>query len=128
MALAWRPVGRTRLTVTALGMGGAPLSGFRTSVSERYGVETLLAAYAGGVRYFDAAPRYGYDRSEHIFGQALRTARPRHPLPELGWSCPADDRSSSPARSGECNRVATQWERGQRHIFPSRPRFLCRAR
>jgi Aldo/keto reductase family/Phage integrase family len=61
------------LTVTTLGMGGAPLGGFRFSVSERQGVDTLLAAYAEGVRYFDTAPYYGYGRSEHIYGQALRT-------------------------------------------------------
>jgi aryl-alcohol dehydrogenase-like predicted oxidoreductase len=48
-------------------------AGFRINVSERQGVETLLAAYAAGVRYFDTAPYYGYGRSEHIFGQALRT-------------------------------------------------------
>jgi D-threo-aldose 1-dehydrogenase len=73
MALARRPVGRTGLTVTTLGLGGAPLGGFRISVSERQGVDTLLAAYAGGVRYFDTSPYYGYGRSELIFGQALRT-------------------------------------------------------
>jgi len=54
-------------------MGGAPLGGFRFSVSERQGVDTLLAAYAEGVRYFDTTPYYGYGRSEHIYGQALRT-------------------------------------------------------
>ena len=73
MAIAKRPLGRTGLTVTTLGFGGAPLSGFRASVTERQGVDTLLAAYANGVRYFDTAPLYGFGRSEHIFGQALRT-------------------------------------------------------
>src|SRR4051794_11991402 len=93
MALATRPVGRTGLTVTTLGLGGAPLGGFRLSVSERQGVDTLLAAYAGGVRYFDTAPYYGYGRSEHIYGQALRTL---------------DRDSCSPARSAAgCRRRLT---------------------
>jgi D-threo-aldose 1-dehydrogenase len=73
MAVEKRPIGRTGHTVTTLGFGGAPLGGFRTSVSERQGVDTVLAAYAQGVRYFDTAPLYGYGRSEHIYGQALRT-------------------------------------------------------
>ncbi len=73
MAIASRPLGRTGLTVTTLGFGGAPLGGFRVNVSERQGVDTLLAAYANGVRYFDTAPYYGYGRSELIFGHALRT-------------------------------------------------------
>jgi D-threo-aldose 1-dehydrogenase len=75
MAIAKRPLGRTGLTVTTLGFGGAPVGGFRFDVSERQAVDTLLAAYATGVRYFDTAPYYGYGRSELIFGQALRTLK-----------------------------------------------------
>jgi aryl-alcohol dehydrogenase-like predicted oxidoreductase len=41
MDLARRRVGRTGLTVAALGLGGAPLSGFRISVSERQGVDIV---------------------------------------------------------------------------------------
>lgn len=73
MAIAMRPVGRTGLTVTTLGFGGAPVGGFRFNVSERQAADTVLTAYANGVRYFDTAPYYGYGRSELIFGQALRT-------------------------------------------------------
>lgn len=73
MSFAKRPVGRTGLSVTTLGFGGAPLGGFRANVSERQGVDTILASYANGVRYFDTAPYYGYGRSELIFGHALRT-------------------------------------------------------
>lgn len=73
MTMAMRALGRTGLAVTSLGFGGAPLSGFRATVSERQGVDTILAAYANGVRYFDTAPLYGYGRSELIFGHALRT-------------------------------------------------------
>jgi aryl-alcohol dehydrogenase-like predicted oxidoreductase len=46
---------------------------FRFNVGERQGIDTLLAAYAAGVRYFDTAPDYGYGRGGHVFGQALRT-------------------------------------------------------
>ena len=46
MAIEMRPIGRTGLSVSTLGFGSAPLSGFRANVSERQGVETVLAAYA----------------------------------------------------------------------------------
>ncbi len=35
--------------------------------------QTILAAYNNGVRYFDTAPMYGYGKSEHYLGHALRT-------------------------------------------------------
>lgn len=71
-AAASRPVGKTGINVTTLGFGGAPIGGFRFNVSERQGCETVEAAYQAGVRYFDTSPYYGYGRSEHIVGQALR--------------------------------------------------------
>lgn len=71
-ATASRPIGKTGISVTALGFGGAPIGGFRFNVSERQAAETVEAAYASGIRYFDTSPYYGYGRSEHIFGQALR--------------------------------------------------------
>ncbi len=70
--IASRPIGNTGIKVSRLGFGGAPIGGFRFKVSERQAVETIEAAYAGGVSYFDTSPYYGYGRSEHLFGQALR--------------------------------------------------------
>jgi D-threo-aldose 1-dehydrogenase len=35
--------------------------------------QTILTAYNNGVRYFDTAPMYGYGKSEHYLGHALRT-------------------------------------------------------
>ena len=67
-----RQLGATGLTTSALGFGGAPIGGFRFSLSDQQGVETLAAAFAGGIRYFDTSPYYGYGRSELVFGAALR--------------------------------------------------------
>lgn len=74
-----RPVGRSKLKVTRLGFGAAPIGGFRFRIDEIDAIETVIAAYDGGVRYFDTSPFYGYGRSELRIGAALRE-RPRGDL------------------------------------------------
>lgn len=71
-----RRVGRTVLEVTELGLGGAPLGGFRATISDADGVALVDAGYDSGVRFFDTSPFYGYGRSELRMGAALR-GRPR---------------------------------------------------
>ncbi len=72
MALARRRVGKTRLEVTTLGLGGAPMGGFRAKISDAEAVALTDVAYELGVRYFDTSPFYGYGRSELRMGAALR--------------------------------------------------------
>lgn len=72
MTLATRQVGKTKLEVTTLGLGGAPMGGFRATIGDREAVELVDEAYAAGVRYFDTSPFYGYGRSELRMGAALR--------------------------------------------------------
>ena len=67
-----RKVGKTKLEVTTLGLGGAPMGGFRATISDAEAVALSDAAYEGGVRYFDTSPFYGYGRSELRMGAALR--------------------------------------------------------
>ena len=67
-----RRVGKTKLDVTILGLGGAPMGGFRDTISDAEAVALSDAAYEGGVRYFDTSPYYGYGRSELRMGAALR--------------------------------------------------------
>jgi len=71
-----RRVGKTKLEVTTLGLGGAPMGGFRATISDAEAVALSDAAYEGGVRYFDTSPFYGYGRSELRMGAALRN-KPR---------------------------------------------------
>jgi D-threo-aldose 1-dehydrogenase len=71
-----RRVGKTKLEVTTLGLGGAPMGGFRATISDAEAVALSDAAYEGGVRYFDTSPFYGYGRSELRMGASLR-AKPR---------------------------------------------------
>jgi D-threo-aldose 1-dehydrogenase len=72
MALPRRRVGKTRLEVTTLGLGGAPMGGFRATIPETEAMAFTDAAYELGVRYFDTSPYYGYGRSELRMGAALR--------------------------------------------------------
>ena len=64
-------IGATGLSVTRLGLGGAPLSGHRAAVDESAAVQTIQRALQLGVRYFDTAPFYGYSRSQLRYGLAL---------------------------------------------------------
>ena len=71
-----RPIGRTTVAVTALGAGGYAIGNLGEVIEDSVAREALDAAYAGGVRYFDTAPEYGYGLSERRVGDALR-AHPR---------------------------------------------------
>src|SRR5260370_28817689 len=72
MAFAKRRVGKTKLEVTTIGVGGAQMSGFRGTVSEADALALSDATYELGVRYFDTAPAYGFGRSELRMGAGLR--------------------------------------------------------
>ena len=67
-----RPVGRTALKVTALGLGCATLGGSRVPVSRKEAEAIVRAAWAAGVRYADTAPFYGFGQAERCVGDALR--------------------------------------------------------
>ena len=90
-------LGRTALTVTALGFGATAIGGMYTEVSDDAAVDTVAAAWAVGLRYFDAAPQYGrgngevrlgrglagYPREDYVLsskvGRLLRADAPPHP-------------------------------------------------
>lgn len=67
-----RAVANTGLTVTALGVGSAPLGGLYAPVATNDALEMLNAAWDAGIRYFDTAPMYGNGRSEHLVGHVVR--------------------------------------------------------
>ncbi|MBA4335699.1 MAG: pyridoxal 4-dehydrogenase, partial [Methylobacterium sp.] len=71
-ALAPRPLGRSRLPVSTLGFGGAPLGDLYAHLDEAQAVATVEAAITGGVTLFDTSPLYGHGLSEHRIGAALR--------------------------------------------------------
>lgn len=67
-----RLLGRTRLGVSRLGLGTAPLGGLYEAVDEDDAVETVHRALALGVRLFDTAPLYGHGLAETRLGLGLR--------------------------------------------------------
>src|SRR6267142_1530181 len=71
-----RPIGRTGLRVTELGLGCATLGGSRIGVAREAAEAIVSAAWAAGVRYVDTAPFYGVGQAERCVGDALRD-RPR---------------------------------------------------
>jgi D-threo-aldose 1-dehydrogenase len=72
MRLKRRALGRTGLTVTELGFGGAPLGNLFRPVGDDVAHATLSAAMAAGFGYFDTAPFYGFGLSEQRLGKSLR--------------------------------------------------------
>lgn len=67
-----RRLGRSAVSVSKLGFGGNALSNLYAAVDETQALEAVAASYAGGVRYFDTAPLYGYGLGELRLGRALR--------------------------------------------------------
>jgi D-threo-aldose 1-dehydrogenase len=72
---ATRRIGRTGLGVTTLGLGGATLAGMMADVPEEQARATVTRALDAGITYYDTAPQYGFGRSEHVVGDALRWRR-----------------------------------------------------
>src|SRR3954447_9650172 len=67
-----RRLGRSRVEVTALAFGGAPIGGLYAPVSEEEAAATAARALSRGLRYFDTAPHYGAGTSERRLGAVLR--------------------------------------------------------
>jgi D-threo-aldose 1-dehydrogenase len=67
-----RSLGRTSVEVTVLGLGCATLGGHRVPVTREEAQAIVRAAWAGGVRYVDCAPFYGYGQAERCVGDVLR--------------------------------------------------------
>lgn len=71
MPLPVRTLGKTDIEVTTLGFGGGPLGGVGNRLSEADVAAVVATAWAGGIRYFDTAPLYGYGLSEKRLGGEL---------------------------------------------------------
>jgi D-threo-aldose 1-dehydrogenase len=71
-ALPVRKLGRTGLTVTALGFGSAPLGDIYEELDDATAISTVETAADSGITLFDTAPLYGQGSAEHRIGTALR--------------------------------------------------------
>ncbi len=90
-----RKLGRTGLTVSALGYGSAPIGDIYEVLDDKTAIASVEAAIDAGVTLFDTAPLYGQGSAEHRVGTALRRNLP----PELVLSSKIG-RLLKPAPSG----------------------------
>jgi D-threo-aldose 1-dehydrogenase len=65
-------LGRSRVTVTRLGLGTAEIAGLYRPVTDEAAVQLVRHAWDAGARYFDSAPLYGYGNGERRLGLGLR--------------------------------------------------------
>jgi D-threo-aldose 1-dehydrogenase len=72
MELDRKTLGRAKVDLSVLGFGGTGLGNMYVAMSERSAIDTLSAAYAAGMRYYDTAPLYGHGLSELRLGGGLR--------------------------------------------------------
>lgn len=70
--MEFRTLGKTGLSVSALGFGASPLGGVFGAVDEAEGVRAVHRALKLGINYFDVAPFYGATRAETALGNALK--------------------------------------------------------
>jgi D-threo-aldose 1-dehydrogenase len=68
---AVKPLGRTKLNLPRLGMGGAALGNIFDEISEVQAEATMDAAWRAGIRYYDTSPWYGRGLSERRVGNYL---------------------------------------------------------
>ncbi len=65
------PLGRTKLEVTRLGLGTAPLGGLFEAVADDEAHRVVETAWQAGMRFFDTAPLYGHGLAEQRLGAVL---------------------------------------------------------
>ena len=70
-----RPLGRSGLTVSALGLGCMGMSDFYGAADDAASVATLHRALDLGITFWDTADAYGPFKNESLLGRALRGRR-----------------------------------------------------
>ncbi len=71
-AIPRKPLGRTGIEVTTVGLGGGPIGLVNGQLDEDVAVQTVWAAIESGVNLLDTAPLYLNTASERLIGRALR--------------------------------------------------------
>jgi len=70
-----RRLGRSELSVTALGLGCMGMSEFYGTTDDDESIATIHRALEQGINFFDTADVYGNGRNEELVGRALRGRR-----------------------------------------------------
>jgi aryl-alcohol dehydrogenase-like predicted oxidoreductase len=85
--LKTRPLGRSGIEVTAMGVGlWAAGGGTWGPTDDRESLSTIAAALEAGVTFFDTADVYGIGHSEELLGKAMKGRRDRFLVAtKIGW-------------------------------------------
>jgi D-threo-aldose 1-dehydrogenase len=71
-AVPRRTLGRTKLEVSVVGFGTAPLGDLYARLDDATAITTVERAFALGINLLDTSPLYGHGLSEHRCGTAIR--------------------------------------------------------
>ena len=71
IAMLYRTLGNTGLTVSALSFGASSLGGVFRDIDENEGIRTVHLAIDLGINFIDVSPYYGLTRAEVVLGRAL---------------------------------------------------------
>ena len=75
--MKYRPLGRTGLSVSEVGLGGAGIGQVWGATTEAECIRLVRRAVELGINYFDTSPMYGRGKSEEILGHGLDGLRDR---------------------------------------------------
>ena len=75
--MKYRPLGRTGLPVSELGLGGAGIGQVWGATTEAECIRLVRRAVELGINFFDTSPMYGRGKSEEILGRGLDGLRDR---------------------------------------------------
>lgn len=89
--MLYQTLGKTGLTVSKLGFGGAPLGNQYGDLDDREAMRAVLAALDSGITFFDTSPYYGRTLSETRLGCALAGRRHQIVLATKGGRIDRDE-------------------------------------
>ncbi|MDR3268911.1 MAG: aldo/keto reductase [Tannerella sp.] len=70
--MEYRTLGKTGMTLSAIGLGASSLGGVFHSLKEEEGIHTVYTAIEKGINFIDVSPYYGHLKAEIVLGKALK--------------------------------------------------------
>jgi len=95
-----RPLGRSGLTVSALGLGCMGMSDFYGPLDDAESLRTLARALELGITFFDTADMYGPYANEELLGRFLKADKTRRPRLTLATKFGIVRDPNDPAKRG----------------------------
>lgn len=89
--MIYKQLGKTGLTVSTIGFGGAPLGNQYGDIDDSEAIRAVHVAIDKGITFFDTSPYYGRTLSETRLGQALSGQRQKVILATKGGRIDRDE-------------------------------------